>query len=182
MEKICEKVLYQGRWLSIKELHYLNNDKKKILWESITRKNTFKILVVLAKLKPSNRYILIKQFRPSINNTVIGFPAGLAETEDIQKEALKELKEETGFWGKITAISPDLAFNPALSDEIVQVISVEVDEYDPINANPVQSLEPDEEIDVVLVEEKSVKDFLIAEQKKGVAIGIALWYLFGVNS
>ena len=182
MEKVCEKILYQGRWLVIKQLHYLSNDKKEILWESITRKNTRKILVILAKLKPSNRYVLIKQFRPAINNTVIGFPAGLADSDDIQKEALKELKEETGFSGKITAISPNLAFNPALTDEIVQVVSAEVDEQDPVNANPVQSLEPAEEINVVLVDENKVKDFLLAEQKKGVHVGIALWYLFGINS
>ncbi|MCG2710909.1 MAG: hypothetical protein L6416_01035 [Candidatus Omnitrophica bacterium] len=91
MKKVREKVLYQGRWLAVKQLEYLSDDKKQILWESITRKNTRKILVILAKLKPSNRYILIKQFRPSINNTVIGFPAGLGETDDIQKEALKEI-------------------------------------------------------------------------------------------
>ncbi len=181
MEKVCEKVLYQGRWLAIKQLHYLSNDKKPILWESITRKNTRKILVIKAQLKPSNRYVLIKQFRPSINNTVIGFPAGLAETDEVKKEALKELKEETGFSGKITAISPDLAFNPALTDEIVQIVSAEVDEHDPQNANPVQNLEPAEEIEVVLVKENQVKDFLLAEQKKGVHISIALWYLFGFD-
>ena len=160
----------------------INNDHKQISWESITRKNTKKILVVLAKLTHSKQFVLIKQFRPAINNTVIGFPAGLAETDDIQSEALKELKEETGFSGIITDISPNLAFNPALSDEIVQVVSVDVDEHDPINANPVQSLEPAEEIEVVLVHENKVRDFLIDQKKKGLDIGVGLWYLFGLKS
>ena len=179
MQKLGEKILFKGQWLSVKQLHYLSREKNQILWESISRSNTRKILVVIAKLRPSKRYVLIKQFRPAIDNIVIGFPAGLAESEDIEKEALKELKEETGFSGKITEISPNLAFNPALSDENVQVVSVEVDEYAPENINPVQQLEPDEEIEVVLVEEINVKSFLIAEQKKGILIGIALWYLFG---
>ncbi len=182
MEKVCEKILYEGRWLAIKEQHYLNKDKQPVYWESISRKKTRKILVILAKMKPSNRYVLIKQFRPSINNTVIGFPAGLANSEDIQKEALKELKEETGYFGKVTAISPKLAFNPALTDEIVYVITVEIDEHDPENKYPIQSLEPAEEIEVVLVDESKVKDFLLKEHEKGVDIGIALWYLFGFNS
>jgi len=64
----------------------------------------------------------------------------------------------------------------------VQIVSAEVDEHDPQNANPVQNLEPAEEIEVVLVKENQVKDFLLAEQKKGVHVGIALWYLFGINS
>ena len=182
MKKVCEKVLYQGQWLTIKQLQYLNNDKKEILWESITRKNTSKIIIILAKLKPSNRYVLIKQFRPAINNVVLGFPAGLCEIDSIEKEALKELSEETGFSGKVTGLSPVFAFNPALSDEIVQVVSVEIDEHDPQNAVPVQNLEPAEEIEVVLVPENTVKDFLLAEQKKGVDVGIGLWYLFGFNS
>ncbi len=181
MDKVCEKILFKGQWLNIKQLQYITKENEHILWESITRKNTKKILVVLAKLKPSNQFVLIKQFRPAINNTVIGFPAGLAVSDDIAHEALKELKEETGFSGTITNISPNFAFNPALSDETVQVVTVVVDELDPINANPAQSLEPAEEIEVVLVPENNVKDFLLGEQKKGLNIGIGLWYLFGID-
>lgn len=181
MKKVAEKILFNGLWLSIKQLEYITNNNEPILWESIARKNTKKILVIIAKLKPSNRFILIKQFRPAINNIVIGFPAGLAESNDIKKEALKELTEETGFSGIITDVSPNFAFNPALSDEVVQIISAEVDEEAPINKNPIQSLEPAEEIEVELVPENNVRNFLLEEQKKGIDIGIGLWYLFGVN-
>ena len=69
-----------------------------------------------------------------------------------------------------------------MTDEIAQVISVEVDEHDPANKNPVQSLEPAEEIEVVLVEENKVKEFLLSEHKNGREISVALWYLFGLNS
>ncbi len=180
MKKLGEKVLFQGNWLTVKEMEFLHKNQSAT-WECIVRKNTSKIVVVLALAKPSNRYVLIKQFRPAINNYVIGFPAGLAETDDIEKEALKELKEETGFSGKITKMSPKLAFNPALSDEIVYIVEALIDERNPGNLNPKQQLEHTEEIEVVLVDKKNVKNFLQSEQQKGADISVGLWYLFGFN-
>jgi ADP-ribose pyrophosphatase len=180
MKKVSEKLLFEGKWLCLKEQHFLNN-KQPVFWESVARVNTRKILVVLARMKPSNRYVLIKQFRPSINNTVIGFPAGLMSSDDPEKDALKELKEETGYSATITDVSPELAFNPAMTDETVQIIHAEIDETDPTNSKPVQKLEPAEEIEVVLVEKNKIKEYLLDEQKKGVAVAINIWYLFGIS-
>lgn len=179
MKKTSENILFEGNWLRLKHLQYINKQGISINWESIERKNTKKILVILAKLIPSQRYLLIRQFRPAINNTVLGLPAGIASCDDIEKEALKELKEETGYQGKITSKSPALAFNPALTNETVQIISIDIDEKALENLNTQQSLEPAEQIEVVLVDKDKIKDFLHVEHKKGHGISIALWYLFG---
>ena len=178
MIKKKEKVLFEGEWLKLKQLTFLNRENKKITWETIERKNTKKIVVVIAKLKPSNRLVLIEQFRPPLNKSVIGFPAGLAKSNNIKKEALKELKEETGYFGKIMSVSPDLAFNPAMTSELVNIVYAQINELAPKNLCPKQTLEPEEQIEVLLIKEPQVKAYLSKALKKGKQVSTALWYLF----
>ncbi|EKN43065.1 NUDIX family hydrolase, partial [Clostridium botulinum CFSAN001627] len=97
MKKLEEKILYEGKWISFKEISYLNNEEKLLKWEAVERTNTTKAVVIVAKLVPTERYVFIKQYRPAIDNYVIGFPAGLLEQEDVEAEAKRELKEETGY-------------------------------------------------------------------------------------
>ena len=178
MKKQKETTVFKGKWLNVKELTFTNRENQKIIWESIERKNSTKIVVIVAKTISSRQYVLIKQFRPALNTSVIGFPAGIAQSDDIAGEAQKELREETGFWGTVKDISPDLAFNPALSCELVNIVTMEIDEKDPRNKNPQQHLEPSEQIDVQLVAEERVKDYLVQERKQGQQVSVALWYLF----
>ncbi|MFH1459608.1 MAG: NUDIX hydrolase [Candidatus Omnitrophota bacterium] len=189
MKKQSEKNLFSGKWISLTELTFKTKNNQIIYWEGIKRINTHIILVIVPIIKPHNQYILIKQFRPSVNNVVIGFPAGILDLKntaknsakiDIETQALKELKEETGYTGIITDISPELVFNPALSNERVYIVSAEIDANNPLNLHPVQQLEPAEEIDVVLVDKVKIKEYLIQERKNGLEIGVALWYLFGI--
>ncbi len=89
--------------------------------------------------------------------------------------------EETGYHGKITESSPKLALSPAMTNETVQIFHAEIDEIDSRNINPIQDLEPEEQIEVVLVDSDKVRQFLLDEQKRGFEIGAGLWYLFGIN-
>jgi len=182
VKKTAEKLLFKGNWISIKELAFINENHQEILWESIQRNHDARIIVILAKCEPSNRYILIKQFRPAFNAAVIGFPAGLCSDNDISSQALKELKEETGYTGKITAISPPLAFNPALSDETAYLVRVTVDESDPENINPKQTLKPSEEIEALLIPAENTAKWLKEEQEKGIHISASVWYLLNNQS
>jgi ADP-ribose pyrophosphatase len=51
--------------------------------------------------------ILQKQFRPPINKVTIEVPAGLVDAgESWDQSALRELKEETGFIGKVIDVTP----------------------------------------------------------------------------
>ncbi len=181
MKKISEKILFEGDWLSLKEDTYLDANGKEIKWESIERKQQGTVLVIIAKLIPSQRYILIKQYRPAIDNYIIGFPAGVSSSDTIVEDALKELREETGYVGEVISVSPILKVNSGIINDSSQIVDVEIDEVDSRNENPKQSLEPSEEIEVILKRKEEIKEFLQQEKKNGYEIGVGLWYLFGVR-
>lgn len=178
MKKVQEKTLHKGKWLALKETTYISNNGDEVKWESIERTNTNKSVVIISKLIPSNRYLFIKQYRPAIDNYIIGFPAGLVEGENLEEEALRELKEETGYSGVVKGVSPIINSNAALLTDTVRVVSVEINENDKENLNPEQQLEVEEEIEVILVSRNDIKNFLLEEQESGSAIGLGPWYAF----
>ncbi|MEA1928928.1 MAG: NUDIX domain-containing protein [Candidatus Auribacterota bacterium] len=174
-----EEIIFRGDWLSIKRATYRSVHGQLVDWEVVERSRDETVILLLARLIPSGRYILLRQFRAGINRHVIALPAGVVHPgHDLSEQAHNELKEETGYIGKIVSRSPVLKINPAILDCDVVVFEMEVDETLPENIDPRQELEPEEEIEVVLVEKARVKDFLVREGDKGTAIDVACWFVF----
>lgn len=182
MKKISEKIVFTGNWLSVKETVHMNQFGQEVIWETVERKSIRNIVIIIAQLIPSKRYVLIKQFRPGFNKTVLGFPAGINYNDTTENHALKELLEETGYYGKISETSPELALSPALTNETVVICHATIDEQDPLNQNPKQDLEPEEQIEVVLVDSDNVKQFLLDQIAQGLEVGVGLWYLFALKT
>jgi|GEM_PF-88158 len=176
-----ETIVFRGEWLSIKRATYRSTHGEQVNWEVVERSRAETVIILLARLSPSGRYILLRQFRAGINRSVIALPAGVVQPgHDLNRQAHNELKEETGYIGKIISRSPVLKINPAVLDCDVVIFEMEVDESSPDNSNPLQELEPEEEIEVVLVEKDRIKDFLIKEEAGGTAIDVACWFCFGI--
>ena len=178
MKRISKKTMYKGKWVQLEEVTYKGKDNKELRWERVQRTNTTNTVVIISKLIPSNKYVFIKQYRPAIDKYVIGFPAGLMEDDDIGKNALRELEEETGYKGEVKSISPVLYSNPALLTDKVTLARVDIYEDLMENQIPIQKLEPDEDIQVIALHREELKDFLIKEQASGTAIGMGVWYVF----
>jgi len=97
MRKDCseksEAVLHEGRFLTFID---------KGGWEYVKRCNCSGIVIIVSKTD-EGKVILVEQFRPPVNKRVIEFPAGLvndgdpASSESLEKAALRELYEETGY-------------------------------------------------------------------------------------
>jgi ADP-ribose pyrophosphatase len=177
MRKLSEHILHAGRWLTLKATTWRTERGEEIYWESIDRSGSREVVVIVARLRPSGRVVLLRQFRPAVGKHVIGFPAGLVDDNDVEASVTRELSEETGYVGRTLSISPPLSTNAALLSDLVRLADVEVDEMLPHNQNPQQHLEPGEEISVHLVRTGEAKQFLIERQQAGDEIGSGVWYL-----
>lgn len=182
MKKTGERVIGKGNWLVLREDTFVNDTGEEVHWECIAHVSDTYIVVVVARLMPSGRYVLLRQYRQAIENTIIGFCAGTAAMgSDPEVEALRELREETGFVGHIVGSSGPLKVNVGMSNDDSQYIfSAEIDERDPVNQHPQQDLEPSEEIQVVLLTRDEIPAFLRSEQAAGRTVGPGVWYVFGV--
>lgn len=176
MKKISEKVLHKGRFLWLKESTYLNRDGLEIKWESIGRKTPTRVVVMMSKLVPSNKYVFIRQFRPAVDNFVLGLPAGIVSEDNVEAAALRELKEETGYVGRVVGTSPKFKMSPALLEDDAYIVTIEIDEALSENIKPKQELEADEQIEVILVGKNDIKELVESELKKGHFVASAIWY------
>lgn len=67
--------------------------------------------------------MIILQFRPPVNAVCVEFPAGLIdEGETPEEAAVRELKEETGYVGKVCELSPSLSCQPGMTNATIQVL------------------------------------------------------------
>jgi ADP-ribose pyrophosphatase len=86
-------IRYEGRFLRV---------VARGQWEYVERQNTTGVVAILA-VTDEDRILLVEQFRPPVDTTVIEIPAGLAgdipgeEHEALATAAQRELQEETGY-------------------------------------------------------------------------------------
>jgi len=72
--------------------------------------------------------LIISQYRPPLGSFCLEIPAGLVdEGEDVETAALRELKEETGYCGKLISLSPVCYNDPGLTNANMMMAIVEVD-------------------------------------------------------
>jgi len=179
MKKLNEKTVYDGKWLSVSETVYQNKQGKELSWECVHRKRSTVGVVIIARLIPSKRFILIKQYRPAIDGYIIALPAGLGFNDP--NHALVELLEETGYTGKIVEVSPVLKTGASLINDNARIVYIEVDETLPANQKPIQKLEEAEDIQVCLIDKENAKDFLLEQIEQGTHVAANLWYIFGID-
>ena len=175
--------MFRGEWLSIKRASYRSLSGAAVNWEVVERSRAETVILLLARLIPSGRVLLLRQFRAGINRTVVALPAGVVRPGvDPRLQAAAELREETGYTGRIVGESPPLKINPAILDCDVRVYRMEIDEEAPENQNPRQTLEPEEEIEVVPVPPEEMRRFLIGEKEKGREVDVACWlWVMGIG-
>jgi len=90
-------------------------------WEAAERVNCSGI-VTIVPVTAGGELLLIRQFRPVVNNYVVEFPAGLNDREESLEEAAKrELVEETGYTSDNFIYLSEGPISSGLSAEILSV-------------------------------------------------------------
>ncbi|MCF7853462.1 MAG: NUDIX hydrolase [Candidatus Pacebacteria bacterium] len=145
------RTLAAGDWLTLEEIEYVDHAGRKRTWETSARQGRGGAVFMITKLQPSERYVLVRQYRPPMDAYVLEFPAGLVDPgEDPEQTAVRELLEETGYTGTITWLGPQALTSPGMTREGVTLAIMVVDEQAEENLHPEQTCEESEDIEVIL--------------------------------
>lgn len=124
--------------------------------------------VMIIPITKEGEVVLVKQFRPVIDDYIYEFPAGIIDPGESMEEAAKrELFEETG----LTATSYEVFLKPSytsvgMTDETTAIVKMDV-----CGEISTENIEENEEIEVIKVPIKEAKNFV---KENNVSIKTAL--------
>ncbi|KKY35773.1 putative adp-ribose pyrophosphatase [Diaporthe ampelina] len=149
----------EAKWTKLVKIQYKDPRGRTREWESAERSTRPKgsdidgvgIVAILEK-DTGPEIVLQKQYRPPADQIMIEVPAGLVdEGETAEQAAVRELKEETGYVGKVTESSPLMWNDPGFCNTNLRMVHVSIDMSLPENQNLKPELEENEFIEVFYV-------------------------------
>jgi len=165
MQILNERILLDGTWVVLKEKDFKKDNGSLGSWRYIERKQARQAAVIVPHTEKTDSLVLIEQFRMPFSANVIEFPAGLVDDgETMDRAAERELKEETGFTGRVLSISPDIASSSGLTSETIRLIYMET----PETADTEPQLEGAEELQVHVIPPENMVSFYYNCIKRGI--------------
>ncbi|MCC0637494.1 MULTISPECIES: NUDIX hydrolase [unclassified Clostridioides] len=170
--------LVESKFMGLFEIEYKNKLDEDKIWMVASRKSSEQLksiylenkedsadaVAIVGLHKSSKKLILIKQFRVPINGYIYELPAGLIDKgESIDISVERELREETGL--TLLEIQKNKSnekvyLSPGMSDESIAFV------YCICDGNITDEfLEPDEDIEAILVSQDEAKEILQSNHK-----------------
>ena len=166
--RVGVRKLGAGKWLRLDEISYVDCEGKSRTWEAAQRCAGQNAVVGIACLRPSGKYVLIRQYRAPLNAFVLEFPAGLIDAgEKPAATALRELREETGYHGVVRHVSGLGLNSPGMTSEAAFLVLMDIPEEQPENRNPAPCCDDGEHIAVVTVAHAEMAAFVAAREQAG---------------
>jgi ADP-ribose pyrophosphatase len=169
---MADEVRYRGRWLHFHERVFTDAHGAPKRWEYVSRHDAARAVCIVAVTDPPDpRLILVRQMRQPLRAEALEFPAGLIDPgETVEAAALRELAEETGCRGAVTAVGPFVYSSPGLTDESVAWVRVRVSDRNPHRP------EPDETIHVLELPLERLREALAEHAAAGLHVDAKLWF------
>ncbi|KAF2768364.1 hypothetical protein EJ03DRAFT_121947 [Teratosphaeria nubilosa] len=174
----------EAKWTELRKIEWTDQTGKHRVWEAAARKTRKESGVDAVAIAPILRHpsrppstLIILQYRPPVDATCVEFPAGLIDSgETPEQAAVRELKEETGYEGKVLDCSPTIVSDPGLTTANMQMVTIEV-ELKEDDKPPEQHLDDGEFIERRIVPLTELYDTLHALAKeKGKTVDARLYH------
>jgi len=173
INKISALSSEEAKWIEFNKIEWTDQDGKQRIWEAASRKTRGKggidavaiAPILLHPSKPASTLIIL-QYRPPVQAICVEFPAGLIDADETPQEAaIRELKEETGYEGKIVDITPTIVSDPGMTTANMQLATVEV-QLKEGDEEPEQHLESGEHIERIVVPLNELYERLLKYSKE----------------
>lgn len=175
IKSITDTSSSETKWVALQKIDWIDQSGKDRIWEVASRKTRGKAGVDAVAMgniihhptKPPST-VLVLQYRPPIDKITVEWPAGLVdESETVEEAAVRELREETGYEGKVLSVSPVVAADPGMTSANMQLamMEVHVEEDDPELLE--QHLDDGEHIERVVVPLDQLYEKLMEYSKQG---------------
>ncbi len=118
---VGRKIVWEGRFVRAMLLEYMDDKGAVRTWEGVERVNCEGIVAIIP-ITTDGDILMIRQYRPTLNNFVIELPAGLNDKGETLIEAAKrELIEETGYMSENLELIAEGPVSTGLSTESMSV-------------------------------------------------------------
>lgn len=175
MKIINRETLWQGKFLRIIHISFIDKDGKLRKWEAVERINS-KGIVIVIPITNQGEFIFIRQFRPAFGGFVIEFPAGLNDKKEVLIDVAKrELIEETGLLSDEIIFLAEGPVSSGLSTEVITVYIAKNVKEAPDELKKQYPPDEIESIEVIRVPHEKAFEFLENQRKQGDFIDLKIY-------